>query len=177
MIGFQRWQLCCWNANSASQSGNYSKSPKWSPGVKTLNTFVIWPKCCTEMSYLGTWLLDELKYFFSLIYNYQIPFIYYNFWHTIVRPHFTLTGKQYSSDCSLVYNNTVGSQPTCVAVYTHKLCLHKIHPKLDLKIGTWTLGKNYISEMSVCFSISEYFQNAYNYNDRQVSVISVFWVI
>ena len=31
------------NQNLASQPANYSKSPKWSPRVKTLKAFAIWP--------------------------------------------------------------------------------------------------------------------------------------
>ena len=61
---------CGWNANSASQPANYSKPPKWSPGVKTLKCFAIWPKYWTGRSYLGTKLLDELKSFSSVIYKY-----------------------------------------------------------------------------------------------------------
>ena len=40
-------------------------------------------------------------------------------------PHFSLTGNQYPSDCSVVWNNVGESQPTCVAVYTHELFLHE----------------------------------------------------
>ena len=43
----QRCQLlkikCGWNANPASQPANYSKFPKWSPGMKTLKAFAMWP--------------------------------------------------------------------------------------------------------------------------------------
>ena len=39
--------------------------------------------------------------------------------------HFSLTGNQYSSECSLVQNNIRESEPTCVAVYTHELFSHE----------------------------------------------------
>ena len=61
---------CRCNMNSASQPANHSKSPKWSPEVKTLKAFAIWPYYCTGRSYLGTKLVDELKYFSSVIRNY-----------------------------------------------------------------------------------------------------------
>ena len=53
----QRCQLlkikCGWNANPASQPANYSKSPKWRAGVKTLKAFAMWPSYWTGRSYLA----------------------------------------------------------------------------------------------------------------------------
>ena len=47
LLELQRCQLlkpkCGWSVNSASQPANYSKSPKWSAGVKTLKVFALWP--------------------------------------------------------------------------------------------------------------------------------------
>ena len=53
-------QVKCEFSEPASQPANHSKSPKWSPGVK--KAFAIWPWYCAGRSYLGTKLMDELKY-------------------------------------------------------------------------------------------------------------------
>ena len=49
-------------------------------------------------------------------------------------PHFSLTGKQYSSDCFLVQNNIGESQPACVAVYSDELFLQE--EVMDIKRNT-----------------------------------------
>ena len=131
----QRCQLlkikCGWKGNSASQRASYSKSPNWSPGVKTLKTFAVWPQYYTGRSYLRTKLLDKLKYFSSVIHNYKFPS-----YATTSGTHssfliFSLNGNQYSSDCSLGYNDIGESKPTWVAVYTHELFSHE--EMMDIK--------------------------------------------
>ena len=76
-------------------------------------------------------------------------------WHTIVLPHFSLTGNQYSSDCSIVSNNIEENQPASVAVYTHKLFSHEEMTGIKCntqsiqnstrKLEPWALRKKYSS--------------------------------
>ena len=59
-----------WNAIPASQPANYSKSPKWSPGRSENSKSYVALVLDWKVLFGGQTLLDELKYFSSVIYNY-----------------------------------------------------------------------------------------------------------